>query len=98
MVQEREKREHREKQEAGSKGEKERERKSEPGFDGRWYTDTDSHRRHRDRYGWASLLYTPPSFSPHSFMPVILNFVKSWVVDIFVVRLSFDFVGDTWKN
>jgi protein TilB len=45
---EREKREHREKQEAESKGEKERERKSQPGFDGRWYTDTDSHTRHRD--------------------------------------------------
>ena len=62
MVQEREKREHREKQEAGSQGEKERERKSEPGFDGRWYTDTDSHTQHRDRYGWTSLLYTPQSF------------------------------------
>ena len=97
MVQEREKREHREKQEAESKGEKERERKSQPGFDGRWYTDTDSHTHHRDRYGWTSLLYT----SPHSFLPVILNFGKSWVVkmvDMFVVRLSFTFVGDTWKN
>ena len=51
VLQEQEKREHLEKKGEGE--EKNRGKKSQPGFDGRWYTDTDSHTQHRDRYKYT---------------------------------------------
>ena len=47
VSQEIEKREHEEKQAAKAD---ERRKKQEPGFDGRWYTDTDAHLKHSTRY------------------------------------------------
>ena len=50
--QEREKREHREREEEKAR---KKERQSQPGFDGRWYTDLNSHEHPKSKYAHTTI-------------------------------------------